>query len=193
MIAIKPDGPLLRGRDRDRDRHRRLRRQPRHSATPAAAPDLAHQLEPVHRNLAQPALRARQPRRLAVDAGHFLVLVLRRDVPDAVCQLHARTFWAATSTSRRCCSRSSRSASASARCCASGCRATRSRSDWSRSARSGCRSSPSTCISRAAVWHPAGLAGVDAFLRVAGALAHRRRPDLAGDVRRLLHRAAAMR
>ena len=61
-----------------------------------------------------------QPRRLAVDARHLLVLVLRRDLSGPVRRLRARHRSAATSTSSRCCSRCSRSASASARCSASG-------------------------------------------------------------------------
>ena len=92
----------------------------------------------------------RQIRRLAVDARHLVVLVLRRDLPHAVPEFTRATCWAATSTSSRCCSRCSRSASAPARCCASGCRATRSRSGWCRSARSASRCSRSTCGSRRA-------------------------------------------
>ena len=88
VIAIKPDGPICRRRDRHRHRHRGLSRLPRHPEAPRGRAGPSHQLESVHRDLAQPPFRARQPRRLAVDAGHLVVLVLRRDLPDAVRQLH---------------------------------------------------------------------------------------------------------
>ena len=138
---------------------------------PAADPELAINWNPFTRDVAQPALRAGQPRRLAVDARHLVVLVLRRDLPHPVRQLRARTSSAATSTSSRCCSRSSRSASASARCCASACRATRSRSDWFRSARSASPCSPRPVSSRAGLRATGRRAR--RVLRAPGALARR--------------------
>ena len=78
----------LRRRDGDRDRHRRLPGFAPHSRDAGGRAGIADQLEPVHRDLAQPSLRARQPRRMAGDAGHLLVLVLWRDLPDAIRQLH---------------------------------------------------------------------------------------------------------
>ena len=58
--------------------------EPRDPGRRAAAPELAHRLEPVHRNLGESALRARQPHGVSVGARHLVVLVLRRDAARAV-------------------------------------------------------------------------------------------------------------
>ena len=83
----------------------RLRGEPLRSAAPPPQPGPRDQLEPVHRDLAQPRVHAPQPHGVPVDARHLVVLVLRRDVPRAVPGLRARPCSAATSTSSRCCSR----------------------------------------------------------------------------------------
>jgi MFS family permease len=54
-------------------------------ARSAAGPP--HQLEPVHRDLAQPHARARAPRGVPEPARHFVALVPRGHVPDLVLQL----------------------------------------------------------------------------------------------------------
>ena len=96
----------------------------------------AHQLEPRHRDLAQPEAGAWRPRRVPLAAGHQLDVVLRRGVPG---QFPASPRRCCTATSRwlRCCWWCSRWASASARCCAKCCRAGTWRSAscrWARSA-----------------------------------------------------------
>ena len=161
--ARRPDA---RRRDRDRDRRRRLPGQPRHSDDARGRAGTAR------------STGTRSPRPGAICASRTAIVSsgcrcsafrgsgstarpISRSSPTS-----PRTSWAATSTSPRCCWRSSRSASASARCCASACPDTRSRSDWCRSARSACRCSRSTCISPAAVLQPQGLAGIGHFLSV---------------------------
>ncbi len=87
LVAVEPDGPVLAGAAAVIVAVAGWLASRAIPHTPAAAPGLADQLEPVHRNLEEPEVRAGQPRRLAVDAGHLLVLVLRRDVPYAVPEL----------------------------------------------------------------------------------------------------------
>ena len=58
--------------------------------TPAVDPTLTINWNPLTETLRNPRHRAREPRRLAVDARHLVVLVLRRDVPRAVSRLRAR-------------------------------------------------------------------------------------------------------
>ena len=88
VIAIKPNGPIIAGVTAIAIAvagYVVSRAIPPSARRGARAED---QLEPGHRDRAQSALRLRQPRRLAVYAGHLVVLVLRRDLPHAVRELH---------------------------------------------------------------------------------------------------------
>ena len=81
----QPDGAALGGRARHRRRRRRLPREPPHSRTRRRSRRTSRiNWNPFTETWKQPALRAGQPRRLAVDARHLVVLVLRRDVPRPV-------------------------------------------------------------------------------------------------------------
>ena len=122
-----------RGRRRGRRAGSSSRAIPAHAGGGAGPRD---QLEPVHRDLEEPAVRA-----AATASSGCRCSASRGSGSTARCSSRSsrpspRTCWAATSTSSRCCWRASRSASASARCCASGCPGTRSSSAWCRSARS---------------------------------------------------------
>ena len=72
----------------------------------------AHQLEPGHRDLAQPEARARQHGGVPLAAGHLVDVVLRRGVPARSSRRSPRTCCTATSRWRRCCWWCSRWASA---------------------------------------------------------------------------------
>ena len=105
---------------------------------PAVGPDLAHQLEPVLRNVEEPRASRTSNRvvwlsMLGISWFWFYGAIFLAQFAG----LRARYRSAATSTSSRCCSRCSRSASASARCSASGCPDAASSSGSCRSARSG--------------------------------------------------------
>ena len=114
---------------------RAARRRRRVPPSPATRPDLSHQLEPVHRDLAQPQARARQPAsscaRCSASRG------CGSSAPSFLAQFPAFAqgrCCTATSRSHRSCSWCSRSASASARCCARCCRG-RQRRDRPRAVR----------------------------------------------------------
>ena len=129
-------GPGHRRQRRGRGRVGRVPREPWHSVHAGGGARSQDQLESVHRDLEEPALRPRQPRRLAVDARDIVVLVLRRHLPCAVPGLQQGCPRRRRARGDDSCSRCFRSASASGRCCASGSPGERSSWGWCRSGRS---------------------------------------------------------
>ena len=80
VVAIEGGGPVARRRGRDRRRGRRLSREPRASrsrrrSTPSSRSTGIRSPRPGRTS----RFAQREPRRLAVDARHLVVLVLRRD------------------------------------------------------------------------------------------------------------------
>src|SRR6185437_14813880 len=73
----------------DCHRRRGLACEPAHSVHGRRRAAARDQLEPVHRDVAQPQNRARERRRLALDARHLVVLVLWRDLPRAASGVYA--------------------------------------------------------------------------------------------------------
>ena len=191
VVAIEPDGPVWAGALADRHRGRRLAREPRHPAHAGGRPGPADQLEPVHRDLEEPPLRAGQPRGLAVDARHLVVLVLRRDLPRAVRRTSRRDILGGDETRRDAAARAvlgrhrRRLAAVRAAVGAQG----RARAGAVRLDRpDAVRHRPVVREPRPARAHGDRRAG--AFLAEPRALARRRRPGADRPVRRLLHRAA---
>ena len=148
------------------------------------------QLESDRRNLEEPRGRARPPRRLASrcsasPGSGSTARPFSPSSPDS-----RATSWAATSTSSRSCSRCSPSASASARSCASGCRARR--------VELGLVPFGSIGLTVFAVdlWlasrnlHASGARRTRRVLREPRALARGGRPRADRPLRRVLHRAA---
>ncbi len=76
--------PALRRLRLRRRRSRRPHRRPVRSGVAVDRPGPAHQLEPGHRDLAEPEARARQPGRLPLAPRHLVDVVLRRRVPGRV-------------------------------------------------------------------------------------------------------------
>ena len=140
--------------------------EPPHSRRrPRSTPELAINWNPFTETWQQPALRARQPRRLALDARHLVVLVLRRDSSSrsspSFAQRRPRRRRARRHAAARAVLGRHRRRLAAVRAPVG---ATRSRSASCRSARSASPSSRSTCGSRRRGMHATALAGIEAFL-----------------------------
>ena len=99
VVAIEGRGPVLAGAVALAIAVGGLCREPEDSGPAAGGSGPRAQLEPVLGNVEEPHDRPRESRCLAVDARHFLVLVLRCGLPRAVRRLRARHARRRTSTS----------------------------------------------------------------------------------------------
>ena len=158
--------------------------------TPAVAPDLAINWNPFTETWRNLRFAHGQPRRLAVDARHLVVLVLRRDLPRPVRRLRARR------PGRR---RARRHVPARAVLGRHRHRLAAVRAAVGPQGRARPRAvrldRPDAVRDRPVAREPrlctrTALAGLDAFLAQPRALARRRRPGADRPLRRLLHRAA---
>ena len=193
VVAVKPWGLTAASIADSGHRRSGLAREPRDPADARGRARALDQLESAERDLAQPEDRSRERRRLALDARHLVVLVLRRASILRSCPRTRATCWAVASMCSRCSWPCSPWASVSVRSCARSCRGAGWRSAWCPSDRSGSRCSRSTSGSRAAISCPQSDLGRDDVPRPARALARARRRAAAGRVRRLLHRCRCTR
>ena len=99
VVAVEPNGPLLAGALAIAIAVAGCLVSRGIPHTPAVAPDLSINWNPFSETWRNLVVAQREPRRVAVDARHLVVLVLRRHLPRAVRRRSRATSSAATSTS----------------------------------------------------------------------------------------------